>query len=367
MHFFIRGRRHPANAGDAPVSCRCSCILPAALLCALLLCVPVMAAGDPAAGDVAIRQAHLAWSALDTETDMQAAVAYCTTLYGSDTANMSLLLAEFKAEEALVPSAATGQELDSLIADMRNTTGEFRTVTYAVMTRGQGNWDTLGLQMAAAKENNPYLLGKKDAYWSVRKATQLAAFDAWVQDGQQKLDLLNARGYDTAAAQRALDVFSSRRPDVQAALETKNEIAVDAINLQVRPLSDQFVLEVAGTQEQVPGNVQLQFYIDQGYRAVELADQVNLALVPVLIDIGEPDPVLARTKTDLASSRKVLSTGNLGAAKTPLRLVQKDLTDLAQAYRDVAHSAALPPGLSAELNTLALRLDDAAGQMGDAL
>jgi hypothetical protein len=70
---------------------------------------------------------------------------------------------------------------------------------------------------------------------------------------------------------------------------------------------------------------------------------------------------------DIAASRKILDTGNLGAARTEMVHVQKDLVDLAQAYRDVAHSAALPAELTAELDTMALRLDDAADQMGAAL
>jgi len=349
------------------MNCRVSCLL-AALACAVVLCAPVMAAASsPAADDTGIRQAHLAWSALETGTDMNAAIAYCGTLYGSDTSNMSRLLAEFQAEEALIPEADTGARIDTLIAMMRNTTGKYRTDTYAVMTRGSGNWDRLALQMSAAKADSPYIPEKKNTYWTVRKESQLEAFDAWVRDGQELINSLNSAGYDTTAAQRALAVVSARRPDLVTALASKTELAVQSVNRQILPLSEEFVLAVAEAQEQVPDSVRLQFFVDQGERAVGLADRVNYDLVPYLVDIGAADPVLTRTKTDLASAGNVLGTGNLGAAKAPFRLVQKDFADLALAYRDVLHSTDLPDGLSEELTTLALRLDDLASQMEAAL
>jgi hypothetical protein len=154
---------------------------------------------------------------------------------------------------------------------------------------------------------------------------------------------------------------------VQAALGSKTETGVQSINQQTLPLSEQFNQKLADVQGQVPDSTRLKFFIDQGDRAVGLADRVNYDLVPILIDIGDADPILSKTKVDLKTSRNVLSTGNLELTKTPMRLVQKDLVDLAQAYRDIAHIADLPPALSAELNTLALRLDATAGQMGAAL
>lgn len=340
----------------------------ACIVLMFLLVLPVTAAENLSAmHNIEIRQAHLAWTALDKEVDMRAAIAYCGTLYGSDTTSLRGLLEEFLEMEARIPSAATDREVDALIADMRNTTEKFRADTLDVMTKGQGKWDALNSEVSAVKNNNPYIQAKQDAYWAVRKENNLADFDAWVRDGQQHLDGLKSRGYDTTSAQRALDVFSSKRPDVEAALKTKAETAIQSVNQQILPLSEQYIQKFAAVQQQVPDSIRFGFFIEQGNRAVELADRINFALVPVMIDIGEAESILAKTKTDLAAARNVLNTGNLGAAKAPLILVRKDFIDLAQAYRDIARTVVLPGNLSEELNTMAFRLDYAADQMGEAL
>jgi hypothetical protein len=346
-----------------------TCCILAVLLLALFLCSAASASSDASgsASSIAIRQAHLAWTALDKEYEMNTAVTYCGTLYGSDTSNMTRLLAVFRVEESRIPATATGAGLDTLIEDMRTTTTQFRKETSAVMTRGQGKWDDMNLLITKAKENNPYILAKKDAYWETRKAYQLAVFDTWGNDGQQLLDSLNSRGYDTTAAQRALDVFVARRPAVQAALTARSETDIESVNVQTLALSDQFGQKVVETQEQIPDSTRFAFFIDEGYRAVERADQVNPDLTRILLDIGDADTALAKTKTDLATARKVLGTGNLEAARTPLKLVQKDLVDLAQVYRDLAHQVDLPDALSSELNTLVSRLTDTADRMGAVL
>jgi len=368
MDFFNRSREQDLHPGGETAMKAPFRILPVVLVLVALLCLPVTAIDNTTAlHNVEIRQAHLAWTALDMDVEMNAAVTYCSTLYGADTSGMSALLAQFREKEALIPSAVTDEEVDALVAGMKNTTSLFRDETFVVVTKGQGKWEDLNVQVLAAKENNPYILNKQEAYWAVRKANHLADFDAWVKDGQQKLDTLKARGYDTTAAQRALDVFASKRPAVEAALTSKTEIAILTVSPQVLSLSEDFVRNLAVAQEQVPDSMRLKLLLDQADRAVVLADKVNTDLVPYLLDIGDADPVLSKTKTDITASRKVLDTGNLGATRTEMVHVQKDLVDLAQAYRDVAHSAALPEEFTAELNTMALRLDDAADQMGAAL
>jgi len=335
-----------------------------------LLCCTVSAAGTaPAssANGIATRQAHLAWTALEKETEMRTAIGYVLPLYSTDTTNMSADLAAFQAEEARIPAATTDNDLATLIADMKNTTALFRSDTFAQMTVGQGKWDQLKLQVSAATANSPYIADKQNAYWNTRTTGTLADFDAWATGSQQVLDGLKAKGYDTAIPQRTLDVITARRPEIQSALVSRSEIAVTAIGQQILAQSQEFSGQVTAVQGQVPEDRQMQFLIDQGNRAVERADTVNHDLAQILIDIGPADPALSKTKTDLAASQKVLGTGNLEAAKTPLRLVQKDLVDLAQAYRDVAHSADLPPALAAELNSMAIRLDDTVDQMGAAL
>lgn len=343
-------------------------ILCAGLVLAALLCLPAAASDNTTIQHtVEIRQAHLAWVALDEEVEMNAAVTYCSTLYGADTTELSRILSEFRTEEARIPSASTRTDLASLISGMRNTTALFRIELSTVMSAKQGNYDALGRQIAAAKLNNPYIQMQKDNYWTVRKANHLSDFDTWVSEGQQSLDTLKSRGYDTTTAQRALDVFSAKRPDVQAALASRSDTTIDAMNRQIGPLSEDFIAKLIVIEEQVPDSGRWNYLIQQGDRAVAEADRINRALTPLLIDIGDADPVLARTKTDLNTARRILGSGNLEATKVPLKLVQKDFTDLAQAYRDIRSTAALPGTLSDELNTMALRLDETAGTMREVL
>lgn len=343
-------------------------ILCAGLVLAAVLCLPAAAADNATIQHtVEIRQAHLAWVALEKEVEMNAAVPYAATLYGADTSSLNRILAEFRAEEAGIPATSTRADLATLIGRMRTTTAQFNTELSTIMTTKQGDYSALGRQIAAAKLNNMYILARKDAYWNVRKTDQLADFDAWVSEGQQSLDTLKARGYDTAAAQRALDSFSTKRTDVQAALTSRSDATVDAANQQIAPLSESFVTKLIAIEEQVPDSGRWSYFIDQGDRAVAEADRINIALTPILIDIGDADRVLAKTKTDLNTARRILNTGNLDATRTPLKLVQKDLADLALAYRDIRNTASLPGNLSGELNTMALRLDETSNAMGAAL
>jgi len=343
-------------------------ILCASLLLAALLCLPVAADDNTTIQHtVEIRQAHLAWTALDTEVEMNAAIPYCKTLYGADTTGLTRILSEFQVEEAQIPSAATRADLTSLVGEMRNTTAQFRTEIDTIIATKQGNRDDLIREIAAAKLNNPYIQAKKDTYWTVRRTDQLADFDTWVREGQRTLDSLKIQGYDTTAAQRALDVFSAKRPDVAAALTSKSDPSIESANLVVTPLSEAFIDQLLAMDAQVPDSGRWNHFIQQGDRAVAQADRINLALIPIILDIGDADPALSKAKTDLNTARNVLNTGNLEATKVPLRLVEKDLTDLALAYRDIRNRVALPGNLSEELNAMALRLDETAGEMGAAL
>jgi hypothetical protein len=349
-------------------TCRLFPLLSCLLLLGFLCGAASAASGSTdSASTIAIRQAHLAWTALDKEYEMNTAVTYCGTLYGSDTSNLTRLLGVFRVEESRIPATAAGAGLDTLIADMRTTTSQFRNELRAVMVKGQGKWGDLSLQIAGVKENNPYISAKRDAYRETWKANQLAAFDAWADNGQQILDSLKAGGYNTTAAQRALDVFVARRPAVQAALASGAATDIESVNGQTLALSEQFGQKVIETQEQVPDNVRFRFFIEEGYRAVERADTVNAELTRILLDIGDAETTLAKAKTDLATANKVLGTGNSEATKTPIKLVQKDLLDLAQAYRDVAHRVDLPGDLTSELNSMETRLGNTADRMGDAL
>ena len=282
--------------------------------------------------EIGIRQAHLSWIALTRDAEMNAAITYIYPLYETNTTRMSALYADFKNQEALIPATTTKAGFDNLTQELRNITGAFRSEIPDQMARGYGKWDDLTLKVRAATANNPYIEEKKAAYWNIRKANQLNDFDAWVLDAQGKLDILNKQGYDTAPSQRTHDVIVAKRPDLVAALDSKNEDRTIAINQVLLPLSQQLGQQVADAQGNVSDAETLQFYIDEGYRAVARADTVNNDLTVILLDIGPSEPALKKVKVDLTAAGKLLKTGNLATTRTRFSLVKTDLKDLSSNY-----------------------------------
>jgi hypothetical protein len=231
------------------------------------------------------------------------------------------------------------------------------------MTTGYGKWDVLSQQVAEATTNNPYIEKKQQAYWSIRRTNQLNDFDAWTQETQASLDSLEKQGFDTAAAQRSLDVIASKRPNLDAALESKSEDRIIAMNSEILPLTRQLGDQVQEAQAQVSEAERMQFLVDQGFRAVARTDRINYDLTVILLDIGPAESPLINLKTDLEAANWILTTGNLGMANTPFQFSKKDLKDLSMAYRDLASTADIPPDLSATLRAMVITLNNAADQM----
>lgn len=339
----------------------------ALILLAGLLFAPAGAApADGASADhhVAVRQAHLAWMALEKDVEMNAALTYATTRYNTDTAKLADLLAGFRKAEAEIPAAATDADIDRLISDLRLLTREFRDELRGQMNTGQGSWAELNGQIALATSNNPYIAEKKNLYWSTRTRGQLSDFDSWAEESQAALDSLKAKGYDIAKAQRALDVTIAKRPELQAALESRDEDKAGDACAMLLPLSLDYTDRVAETEQQVPDDARIRFLLDQADRAAIKAEQLNADTTAVILDIGAADPALTRLENDIRATRLLLNAGRLETAKKNLIIIKKDFSDLAQGYRDIATSANLPPDLSGALRAMAVTLDNAADQTG---
>lgn len=340
----------------------------AILLLAGCLMTPVIAApGDTVSADhhIAVRQAHLAWVALEKDVEMNAALTYVSTRYYTDTAYMSDLLAAFRDAEARIPAARTDADLDRIIADFRQITRLFRNDSQAQMVAGQGSWAEQNSQILKATANNPYIAEKKNLYWSTRTTGQLSDFDTWAKEAQAELNSLKTKGYDTTKAQRARDVTVAGRPDLKAALESRSEERVNAASEVILSLSMDYVSSVEETRHQVPDDTRIRFLLDQAERAVGKADQLNADTMVVILDIGAAEPSLSQLKEDIGATRLLLNAGRLESAKKNMPVIKKDFTDLAQAYRDIASRANLPPDLSRALGAMAVALDNSAGQMGD--
>jgi len=336
------------------------------LLAGCLLAPACAAPSDAASADhhVAVRQAHLAWMALEKDVEMNAAVTYAATRYNTDTTKLAGLLADFRKAEAEIPTAATDADVDRLIADLQQLTRQFRDELRAQMGAGQGSWSELNAQITRVKTDNPYIAEKKNLYWSTRTRGQLSDFDSWAEEAKAELTSLKASGYDITTAQRALDVTTAKRPDLQAALESRDEDKVSDACARILPLSSDYVDRVGDTEQQVPDDARTRFLLDQADRAVGKAEQLNADTTAVILDIGAADPALSRLKNDIRATRLLLNAGRLETAKKNLVLIKKDFTDLAQGYRDIANSANLPPDLSGALDAMAVTLDNTADRMG---
>lgn len=344
---------------------RSGCIIITLLLMAALVIPGAIAtADDPlSSSEISIRQSHLAWVSLTRETEMNAAITYIYPLYSTDTSRLTVLLGEFKKQEALIPSTTTQAGFDNITREMRAVTAQFRNESGIQMTTGYGKWDDLTLKVRAATTNNPYIGEKRAAYWSTRRTNQLKDFDAYVVESQVSLDNLKKQGYDTTAAQRSLDVIGSKRPAVVEALESHSEDSILTTNEGILTLTRQLEQEVVDAQGQVSDAKKMEFLIEQGYRAVARADRINNDLRMILLDIDPVESTTKKVKVDLAATKTMLGTGNLPVAKTPLSLVKKDLKDLSMAYRDIANAADLPPALTTTLRSMVITLDNTADQM----
>jgi hypothetical protein len=344
-----------------------SVLFPFFLIVSLVLtCIPAAATSSGTQlppSEIGIRQAHLSWIALSRDAEMNAAITYISTLYETNTSRLNILYAHFRNDEALIPATTTQAGFDNLSREMRTISGSFRDELPPQMTLGYGRWEDLTLRIRAATTNNPYIDEKKAAYWNIRRANNLEDFDAWIVDAQSTLTYLNIQGYDTSVAQRTHDVIASKRPDLVAALESKNVDQITSVNLAILPLSQQLGQQAADAQGKVSEGEKFQFYIDQGYRAVSRADAVNNDLTAILLDIGPAEPALKKVKVDLSATSKLIRTGNLATTKTPLTLVRTDLKDLSMTYRDIANTADLPQDLTATLRSLVITLDNTADQM----
>ncbi|MFA4877587.1 MAG: hypothetical protein WC586_09240 [Methanoregula sp.] len=336
---------------------------------AISLAVPACAAaGDVPLSDhhLAVRQVHLAWTALETDLGMNAALAYIGTRYNTDTTQMAGLLAEFRNAEARIPSARTDAEVNSIITNLQQITRRYKSEVSAQMGAGQGSWGELNAQITLATSNNPYIQEKKNLYWSTRANGQLADLDSWAGAVQADLDALRARGYDTTKAQRALDVTLASRPQLQAALELKNEDQVSAAAGNLYILSSDYVARVTETRQQVPDNAGIALFLEEADRIVTRADRLNTDTIRITLDIGAAESDLSRLKNDIVATKRLLAAGKLDSAKKNLLIIKKDLTDLAGAYRDIATTANLPPDLSGALSMTAVSLDNTADRVGGA-
>ena len=332
------------------------------LLVLLALCTPAL--GAPySQNELAIRQAHLDWVAFNAETEMNAAITYIYPLYSTDTSHLNELLLEFREQEALIPETTGREDFENITARMRAITAEFQNESQVQMTIGYGKQDELSFAIGAATTNNPYIGQRQRAYWSIRRTNQLQDFDAWTEETQASLDTLKKQGFDMAAAQRSLDVIGSKRPDLESALESKSEGRIATVNGVIFPLTRQLGEQVQEAQAQVSDAERMQFFVEQGYRAVARADQINNDLMFILLDIGPAEPPLRQLKIDLAVTDRMLGTGSLATAKTPLSLVKRDLKDLSMAYRNTVNTADLPPDLTAALRAMVITLDNTADQM----
>jgi hypothetical protein len=324
------------------------------------------AAKDPAieSNNLDIRKTHLDATALAKEYEMDAAITYTGTLFSTDTAMMISLRSQFHQDRVRIPQVTDDGGLALIIADMKNLTQQFTSETRSQVSRGQGQGDDVKKQMGKATEGNPYIDAAKNTYWSTRTKKTLDNFDRMAGDAQVLLDTLKNEGYDTASAQRALDVVGSQRPALKAALESKNEIAIQDTTGNIYRLSEEYVQKIAGIASQVPKGEKMQFILNDAYRAVSRADSINREITAHLLDIGPADLTLTRLKKDLDATRRLLNAGRTGMAETALLDVKKDFTDLAASYRDIAHTAALPADLTSSLETMAIILDETSLSMG---
>jgi hypothetical protein len=336
------------------------------LVLAFSICLPVTAGDvDPslAYNELAIRQAHLSWVSEITDVQMNAAITFIGILYSTDTTEMNRIYQDYRVKEQRISTIESKDDLDLLITDLREITIKFRNETGIQLVNGQGKQPDLKAALDDSIAGNPYIENKKKAYWDLRADLQMKDFTTRIKHARTVLSDLNGMGYDTAAAQRTLDVIASKEPILKEALGSKSDTKVQSANSEIHELSLQLTDQVGNLQEQIPKDQKIRFSLDQADRAIGVADSINHDLVILILNIGPAEPILATAKGDIRSTRLVLDSGRIDAAATSLLLVKKDFRDLAVAYRGVATSAPIPRTTADTLVTMSFLLDSAADSM----
>jgi len=336
------------------------------LILSLVTCSPVTAGEvDPslASNELAIRQAHLSWMAEITAVQMNAAITFVGILYSTDTTQMDRLYQEFLLEKQRIPTLTSKGDLDLQIISLLDVTTRFRNENLIQMANGKGKEADLKAALDAATKGNPYIENQKKTYWDLRANLQMKDFATRIRHARTVLNDLKSRGYDTDSAQRTLDVIASKEPVLRDALVLKSDLKVQSANDEIRDLSVLLADQADASQEQVPKDRKVQFLIDQANRATGVAEILNNELVILILNIGPAEPILAKTRIDLAATQHVLDSGRMDSAATSLLLVKQDFRDLAVAYRGVATSAAIPRTTADTLMAMSILLDNTADSM----
>ncbi|MHB8164428.1 MAG: hypothetical protein ACYDDV_08765 [Methanoregula sp.] len=352
--------RHPLQAGFLVLFCLA--------LLTITTCIPVHAADPgPSADDriLPIEKAHLAWMAEVSDVEMVAAIAYVETLFGKDTSGMTSIHTDFSKAKSAIGSITSLSELDNHTSLMQETARLFNQETMDQISTHQGKPENLKAQISKAVNANPYIAMKKDAYWSTRSTYHLDEFDAWVSDTQNTLNILQAQGYPVSDTSPYLVRFASLRTDLKASLNTKDFDRAESTAVMIRDRSSEITDRIAALQTQVTTDTTADFRLGEADRVIARADRVNPQLVKQILDIGDAEPVLSKLKIDVKQARGAQNGGQSGLVYNQLQLIKKDYRDLAAAYRDIAVSASLAPGMADILKAMSYSLEETANRIGE--
>jgi hypothetical protein len=199
----------------------------------LIVCLPVTAVEvDPALAnnELAIRQAHLSWVSESTAVQMNAAITFIGTLYSTDTTEMNRIYQDYRVTEKRISTITSKDDLKLLIQDLQEVTIRFRNETGIQLVNGQGKQPDLKVALDESIAGNPYIENKKKAYWDLRANLQMNDLTTRIKLARTVLNDLNAKGYDTAGAQRILDVIASKEPVLKDALVSKSDTNAQSAN-----------------------------------------------------------------------------------------------------------------------------------------
>ena len=158
---------------------------------------------------------------------------------------------------------------------------------------------------------------KKDAYWATRSTHQLDDFDTWVAQTQKTLDTLQAQGYTVTDTQPYLDRFASLKTDLKSSLMQKISTGLIPLRLRSGIAPREISNRIVALQSQVITDTTAEFRIDEADRVIARADRLNNQLVKQILDIGDAEPVLSKTKTDVKMARGALNGGQTGPCLLP--------------------------------------------------
>ena len=301
------------------------------VLCTIALCIPLASAADtwqPWENNpehITAMKAFVAYTGEKDKATMDGAVTYFSTINNGAT-DLSAAEQQFLATVASVQSMNTNTSIDQALAQMKSEITAFRTDVSSDLKTYNGSASALHTAVnASVTADQPTIQNLYTAWWSARETSRLDEFT--YNDGYRHNALANltTKGADTSAAQAVLTQIDGLQPALKAALDNKDEKALESVNEQLGTLCRQFWSDLSSAAWQTRETTRLAEFDN---RTAQMQGQLA-NLTAKGIDVSSAQAIL----NQIVAERPALQTAFQDKDETALKTVDSQLTALYQQFR----------------------------------